>query len=204
MIIHDMSFMPANLSPLLPCIHTLPDLPDFSSHGLPTLYRFSLHVSSPADSFLDMRGWTKGVAWVNGFNLGRYWPVSGRMRMKLLNPESHISPGRLFGVLQTAPLTPHTAMGMQHSVAHTIPHSSLHSWQILQAMSCRIECILRRLKNHPNPAVPTFPLLPPIMCQERGPYCTLYIPAPLLQPGSNTIVSLELLACSGLTTGVCA
>ena len=64
-------------APLLPCTHTLPYLPDFSRHGLPTLYRFSVHVSSPADTFLDMRGWTKGVAWVNGFNLGRYWPVSG-------------------------------------------------------------------------------------------------------------------------------
>jgi beta-galactosidase len=24
---------------------------------------------------LKVPGWTKGVAWVNGFNLGRYWKV---------------------------------------------------------------------------------------------------------------------------------
>ena len=35
--------------------------------------------SSPADTFLDVSGggFRKGVAFVNGFNLGRYWPVKG-------------------------------------------------------------------------------------------------------------------------------
>ncbi|MCK6080209.1 beta-galactosidase [Microbacterium sp. EYE_5] len=33
--------------------------------------RFSL--DEPADLFLDTRSWGKGVAWMNGFNLGRYW-----------------------------------------------------------------------------------------------------------------------------------
>jgi len=25
------------------------------------------------DTFLDLRGWGKGVVWVNGRNLGRFW-----------------------------------------------------------------------------------------------------------------------------------
>lgn len=29
------------------------------------------------DTFLDPTGWGKGVAFVNGFNLGRYWPNIG-------------------------------------------------------------------------------------------------------------------------------
>ena len=29
------------------------------------------------DTFLQLEGWTKGIAFVNGFNLGRYWPVMG-------------------------------------------------------------------------------------------------------------------------------
>lgn len=29
------------------------------------------------DTFLQLVGWTKGVAFVNEFNLGRYWPVMG-------------------------------------------------------------------------------------------------------------------------------
>ena len=31
----------------------------------------------PLDSFLQVTGWTKGVAFLNGHNLGRYWPVVG-------------------------------------------------------------------------------------------------------------------------------
>lgn len=31
----------------------------------------------PADTYLSVKGWGKGVAWVNGFNLGWYWPSRG-------------------------------------------------------------------------------------------------------------------------------
>lgn len=31
----------------------------------------------PKDTFLNIDNWTKGVAFVNGFNLGRYWPKRG-------------------------------------------------------------------------------------------------------------------------------
>uniref|UniRef100_A0A1I8FI65 Glyco_hydro_35 domain-containing protein n=1 Tax=Macrostomum lignano TaxID=282301 RepID=A0A1I8FI65_9PLAT len=31
-----------------------------------------------ADTYLDMSAWRKGVAFVNGFNLGRYWTEAGR------------------------------------------------------------------------------------------------------------------------------
>ncbi|KAH7935974.1 hypothetical protein HPB52_015992 [Rhipicephalus sanguineus] len=31
----------------------------------------------PADTFLNPRGWIKGFAFINGVNLGRYWPVTG-------------------------------------------------------------------------------------------------------------------------------
>ncbi|REE86478.1 beta-galactosidase [Paenibacillus taihuensis] len=41
----------------------------------PKFYRGTLHVTDreAADTFLDMKGWTKGVVFLNGFNLGRYW-----------------------------------------------------------------------------------------------------------------------------------
>ncbi len=41
--------------------------------GGPAFYRGSFSVSLPLDTFLALPGWTKGVAWVNGFCLGRYW-----------------------------------------------------------------------------------------------------------------------------------
>ncbi|MBV6395760.1 MAG: Beta-galactosidase [Anaerolineales bacterium] len=39
----------------------------------PTFYKSAFHVDEPADTFLALPGWTKGVVWLNGFNLGRYW-----------------------------------------------------------------------------------------------------------------------------------
>jgi len=39
----------------------------------PAFFKGTLHVTELADTFLDMEGWTKGVVYINGFNLGRYW-----------------------------------------------------------------------------------------------------------------------------------
>ncbi len=39
----------------------------------PTVYKGSFDLTETGDAFLDMRGWTKGVVWINGHNLGRYW-----------------------------------------------------------------------------------------------------------------------------------
>ncbi|WP_053374982.1 glycoside hydrolase family 35 protein [Paenibacillus sp. FJAT-27812] len=39
----------------------------------PTFCRGVFQVDELADTFLALDGWTKGVAYVNGFNLGRYW-----------------------------------------------------------------------------------------------------------------------------------
>ncbi|XP_064462745.1 beta-galactosidase-like [Ornithodoros turicata] len=40
--------------------------------------RFTLREGEDTlDTFLDPTGWTKGVAFINGFNLGRYWSARG-------------------------------------------------------------------------------------------------------------------------------
>ena len=50
-----------------------------STSGYPTLYKGTFTISGAAsDTFLKMDGWTKGIAWVNGFNLGRYWQPVGQ------------------------------------------------------------------------------------------------------------------------------
>jgi len=41
----------------------------------PALYRGHFNVDAPADTFLDLRGWGKGVLLVNGRNAGRYWKI---------------------------------------------------------------------------------------------------------------------------------
>lgn len=46
-------------------------------HTGPTLYRGTFNVHRVGGTFLDMRNWGMGVAWVNGHNLGRHWDRGG-------------------------------------------------------------------------------------------------------------------------------
>lgn len=39
----------------------------------PTITFTDFHAEEPADRYLRLDGWTKGVAFINGFNVGRYW-----------------------------------------------------------------------------------------------------------------------------------
>lgn len=39
----------------------------------PTLLRSTFTVETVADTFIDMSGWGRGVVFLNGFNLGRYF-----------------------------------------------------------------------------------------------------------------------------------
>ncbi|XP_044311476.1 beta-galactosidase isoform X2 [Varanus komodoensis] len=53
-----------------------------SSYDEPTFYIGHFSIPSgipdlPQDTFIRFPGWTKGQVWINGFNLGRYWPVRG-------------------------------------------------------------------------------------------------------------------------------
>ena len=41
----------------------------------PVIRRGSFDMPVVADTYLDLREWGKGVVWVNGHNLGRYWSV---------------------------------------------------------------------------------------------------------------------------------
>ena len=42
---------------------------------LPAFFRGTFEVDEAADTFLALEGWTKGVVFLNGFNLGRYWKI---------------------------------------------------------------------------------------------------------------------------------
>lgn len=41
----------------------------------PAFYRARFDLPRTGDTFLDFSGWGKGVAWLNGHNLGRYWNI---------------------------------------------------------------------------------------------------------------------------------
>ena len=44
-------------------------------------FRGTLELPAAGDTYLDMTGWKKGVVWVNGHNLGRYWEVGPQKRL---------------------------------------------------------------------------------------------------------------------------
>jgi beta-galactosidase len=47
----------------------------------PAFFRGVFQVSEIGDTFLNPKGWTKGVAFVNGFNLGRYWTIGPQLTL---------------------------------------------------------------------------------------------------------------------------
>jgi beta-galactosidase len=44
-------------------------------------FRGTFALDKPADTFIDMTGYRKGVVWVNGHNLGRYWDIGPQTRL---------------------------------------------------------------------------------------------------------------------------
>ncbi|MCU7549612.1 beta-galactosidase [Chitinophagaceae bacterium LB-8] len=46
-----------------------------SAADLPVLRKGIFEVKQKGDTYLDMSNWGKGVVWVNGHNLGRYWEI---------------------------------------------------------------------------------------------------------------------------------
>ena len=53
------------------------EVSDVDNSFAPSFFRGEFLVNSSSDTFLQLPGWNKGQAFVNGFNLGRYWPVVG-------------------------------------------------------------------------------------------------------------------------------
>ncbi len=46
-----------------------------------TFFRGTFRLDTPADTFIDLSGYRKGVVWVNGHNLGRYWDIGPQTRL---------------------------------------------------------------------------------------------------------------------------
>jgi beta-galactosidase len=52
----------------------------------PAFYRGSFTVAQPGDTFLDLSAWSKGMVWVNGHNLGRYWEIGPQQTLYCPGP----------------------------------------------------------------------------------------------------------------------
>ena len=58
-------------------------LPAGYQPGRPVLYQGTFRLKAVGDTFLDMEHWGKGIVFVNGINLGRYWKVGPQQTLFL-------------------------------------------------------------------------------------------------------------------------
>ena len=58
---------------------------NYTGNG-PAFYRFEFEAEEQADTFLDLEGFGKGCAFINGFNLGRFWEIGPQKRLYLPGP----------------------------------------------------------------------------------------------------------------------
>lgn len=47
----------------------------------PKFFKGSFDLVQTGDTYLDMNKWKKGVVWINGHNLGRYWEIGPQYRL---------------------------------------------------------------------------------------------------------------------------
>lgn len=57
-----------------------------SDENNPAFWRATVKIKTPGDTFLDMRSWGKGVVWVNGHCLGRFWNIGPTQTMYVPGP----------------------------------------------------------------------------------------------------------------------
>ena len=56
------------------------------TEGLPAFYKFTFDVEEAGDTFLDVAGFGKGCAFVNGKNIGRFWEAGPQKRLYIPGP----------------------------------------------------------------------------------------------------------------------
>lgn len=59
---------------------------DSTRDPMPAFWRGTFNVKKTGDTFLDMRTWGKGMVWVNGHSLGRYWNIGPTQTMYVPGP----------------------------------------------------------------------------------------------------------------------
>ena len=48
-----------------------------------SFFKGTFELNKVGDTFLDVSSWKKGVVWVNGHNLGRYWHIGPQLDLYL-------------------------------------------------------------------------------------------------------------------------
>lgn len=93
----------------------------------PVILRGNFSISGqPMDTYLNTDGWGKGVAFVNGRNLGRYWPVAGP-QITLYVPASYLRTGEnelLLVELEYIPMSKEMKLQNEPILDHKVRYSN--------------------------------------------------------------------------------
>ena len=54
--------------------------------GAASVQTYAFDVDVPADTYLELPGWGKGVVFLNGFTLGRFWEIGPQKRLYIPAP----------------------------------------------------------------------------------------------------------------------
>lgn len=57
--------------------------PGYRADHTPVIRKGTFMLDKVADTYLDMRNWGKGMVWVNGKNLGKYWEIGPQQTLYL-------------------------------------------------------------------------------------------------------------------------
>jgi beta-galactosidase len=60
--------------------------PDNNNLKPGVFFKGRFELSDPADTFIDLSNYQKGIVWVNGHNLGRYWNIGPQLRLYCPSP----------------------------------------------------------------------------------------------------------------------
>jgi beta-galactosidase len=93
----------------------------------PTFRRGTFSVENVGDTFLDLRGWTKGVVWINGHNLGRFWQIGPQQTLYVPGPWLRRGANQLV-VLDLAPSGQKSVEGLDEPVLSELrPEAPRHA-----------------------------------------------------------------------------
>ncbi|HEV2211628.1 MAG TPA: beta-galactosidase [Verrucomicrobiae bacterium] len=81
----------------------------------PAFYRARFSLAQAGDTFLDFSTWGKGVAWINGHNLGRYWNIGPQQTLYCPGPWLRAGTNELI-VFELDGATNHVVAGLSEPI----------------------------------------------------------------------------------------
>ena len=96
----------------------VPGVPSAAMLAGPVLARARFDLDEPSDLFLDTRDWGRGMAWVNGWPLGRYWSRGPQHTLYVPAPATRAGSNDLV-VLETTAARPVARFVAHPDLGHT-------------------------------------------------------------------------------------